>query len=274
MGERIPPTGQMDHESIQGNQLPDRYLMGRLSAEERLQFEEHFIDCSICLEHLESLEGLRDGLRELSTRGMPGAKPERYALVHLFRGHRAAALLAAACLTVAILSPALFFGELRRTRGELENARRTSDEAQRESAALTQALERERTEGANVTGAAASVAPMAASVFTLNLTRGAGTSAPDNQILLRDPREREWVILLLDRPEPQRFESYRARISTTDRRPIGDAFTASAVSGDMLAVGIPPGLLRAGDYVLTLEGLGVGSARDLATYRFRAVLRK
>ncbi len=272
MGARIPLTGQMDHESIQGNQIPDRYLMGRLSPEERLQFEEHFIDCSICLEHLESLEGLREGLREFSPQGMPEAKPQHHAFIRLLRNPRAAVLLAAACLAVAIVPSALFFGEVRRTRGELENARRTVDKAQRESAALTQALEREQTARANVADVAASVAPMAASVFTLNLTRGASTGAPDNRILLRDPRE--WIILLLDRPEPQRFESYRARISTTDRRPIGDALTASAASGDMLAVGLPPGLVPAGDYVLTLEGFGAGPARDLATYRFRAVLRK
>jgi len=269
MGTRGALTGEMDHELIQGNQIPDRYLMGKLSAEERLEFEEHFVDCSICLEHLETLEGLRDGLRELSPRGMPAARHARHAFVRLLRDPRAAALLAAACLAVAVLSPALFFGELRRTRGELENARRTSEEAQRESAALTRTLERERIVGASAAGGGTS---LAASVFTLNLTRGAGAGAPDNRILLRDPRE--WVILLLDRPQPRGFQSYRARISTTDRRPIGDAFPASAASDDMLAVGLPPGLLPAGDYVLTLEGLGTGSARDLATYRFRAALRK
>jgi hypothetical protein len=269
MGTRSALTGEMDHEAIQGNQIPDRYLMGKLSAEERLQFEEHFLDCPICLEHLETLEGLRDGLRELSPRGTPAAKPERHALVRLLRDPRAAALLAAACLAVAVLSPALFFGELRRTRGELENARRTSEEAQRDRAALTRTLERERTAGASAAGG---TAPLAASVFTLNLTRGAGAGTPDSLILLRDPRE--WVILLLDRPEPGGFQSYRAKISTTDRRPIGDALTASAASREMLAVGLPPGLLPAGDYVLTLEGLGAGRARDLATYRFRAALRK
>jgi len=259
----------MDHESIQGNQIPDRYLMGKLSADERLEFEEHFIDCSICLEHLETLEGLRAGLRELSPRGVPAARPERHALVRLLRDPRAIALLAAACLAVAVLPPALFFGELRRTRGELETARRNSDAAQRENSVLTRALEHERAAGANV---AAGIAPLAASVFTLNLTRGAGSREPDDRIVLGDPRE--WVILLLDRPDRSSFESYRARISTTDGRPIGDALKASAASGDMLAVGLPPGLLPAGDCVLTLEGLGAGPARDLATYRFRAVLRK
>jgi len=269
MGGRITPTGEMDHDSIQGNQVPDRYLMGKLSAEERIRFEEHFLDCPICLEHLEALEGLRDGLRELSTRRNATAKPERHALVRLFRAPRAAALLAAACLVLAVLPSAFFFGALHRTRSELEDAQRASDEAQRDRAALTRALERERAAGASVPGG---VAPLAASVFTLNLTRGSGTEEPDNRIVLRDPRE--WVIFLVDRPGPPRFESYRARISTTDRRPVGDPLTAGAASGEMLAIGLPPGLLVAGDYLLTVEGLGTGPARALATYRLRAALRK
>jgi hypothetical protein len=272
MGAWIPLMSEMDHESIRSNQIPDRYLMERLSAKERLQFEEHFLDCSICLADLESLEGLRAGLRKLSPRGAPAAKLERLGVVRLLRKHPAAALLAAAFLVAAVLPPTFYFRELRRTRGELESARSNFEAAQREKSALTQALERERSASASVASAVASIAPLSASVFTLNLTRGAGTGAPDNGIVLRDGRE--WVILLLDRPEPQQFESYRARISTADRHPIGNALTASAASGDMLAVGLPPGLLSAGDYVLTLEGLGTGPARDLATYRFRAVPRK
>jgi hypothetical protein len=258
----------MDHDVIQGSQIPDRYLMGKLSVEEALRFEEHFLDCPTCLEHLEALEGLKGGLRELSGRGTPAAEPGRHALAHFFRGPRAAALLAAACLALAVVPSALFLGELRRTRGELESVRRASDDARRERAAQDPGLGRERTAGASVAGV---TTPLAASVFTLNLTRGSGTE-PDNRIFIRDPRE--WVILLVDQPEPPLFESYRARLSTRDRHPVGDAFTANAVSGGMLAVGLPPGLLPAGDYVLTLEGLGAGHTRDLATYQFRAVPRK
>jgi hypothetical protein len=262
MGERIALTGEMDHEAIQVNLVPDRYLMGKLSMEERLRFEEHFVDCSICLQQLESLEGLIVGLRDLAPPGIPAARPRRPGLVRRLREHPAAALLAAACFAVAVLSPAFFFGELNRTKGELESARRKSDEARRETAALARALERSGKAGA-------SVGPLAASVFTLNLTRGASTGEPDNRIVVRDSRE--WVILLIDRPGPPEFESYRVRIGTTDRRSLGDPLAASVASGDMLAIGLPPGLLSAGDYLLTLEGYGNGPGRDLATYRFRAV---
>lgn len=264
-----PPVEEMNHESIQESQIPDRYVMEKLSAEERLRFEEHFIDCPICLEHLESLEGLRAGLKELSSRGTPSAEPGRSALVRFLREPLTARLLAAACLAAAVLLPALFLAELRRTRGQLENARREIGDARRESAALGRTLEVERKTGSSV---ASSAAPLAASVFTLNLTRGAGADGPDNRIVLREPRE--WVILLIDRPGAPRFASYRARISTVDRRPIGQALTASPAPYGMLAVSLPPALLAAGDYVLTLDGLGTRPAPDLATYPFRAVLRK
>jgi hypothetical protein len=256
----------MDHESLEENQLPDRYLMGKLSAEERLRFEEHYLDCAICLDQLESLEGLRTGLRELSPQGSTAQAERRAPVLAFFRGPRSLAMLAAACLALAVLPSLLVVGKLRRTRDELASTRRTVDEERRERSALARALDVERAAAAN--GAAS----LAAAVFTLNLTRGAGTEGPHDRIVLPDARD--WVILLLDRPASPRFESYQVRISSADGRPIGDARNASVTSDDMLAVGFPPGFLTESDYVLSLEGLGAGPARDLARYRFRAALRK
>jgi len=264
MDGRTALPSEMDHESLEENQVPDRYLLGKLSSEERLLFEEHYLDCSICLGHLESLEGLRTGLRELSPQRST-APSRRHSPVSLFREPRAVALLAAACLALAFLPSLLVVGKLRRTSDELGSVRKTLDEERRERSALAHALDVER-------AAANGGAPLAAAVFTLNLTRGADTEGPHDRIVLPDARD--WVILLLDRPASPRFESYRARISTPDGRPVGDARSASVTSDDMLAVGLPPGLLTEGDYVLSLEGLGVGPPRDLARYRFRAAQRK
>ena len=66
MDPRNAPRGEMDHSTIQESQVPDRYLMGTLPAGERVEFEEHYLDCPVCLEYLESVEGLRAGLKELS----------------------------------------------------------------------------------------------------------------------------------------------------------------------------------------------------------------
>ncbi len=269
MDRRAALPGEMDHALIEADQIPDRYLMGKLAAEESARFEEHFLDCPRCLEHLETVEGLRRTLKQLPAgevapgRASEGSAP--FARRLAFRARPFVPLLAAACLVLAAVPSAFFLAQLRRTRGELESALKTSEEARSESAGLARALESARVGARNAT-------PLAASVFTLNLTRGAGTGPPDNRIVLSDSPE--WVVLLFDRPDSPGFESYRARISTAEGRPVGDALTASAASSGMLAVSLHSSLLARGDYVLTLEGLGTGSARDLATYRFRAALRK
>jgi len=258
------PLSEMDHESIDANQVPDRYLMGKLSADERLAYEEHFLDCPACVDRLEALEGLRAGLGALSPRRTPAERPKRPAAVRWLREPRALALLAA-CLVVAVVPPALTIGELRRAKGELASARKSLEDARTERGALARALDEERS-----ARAAAGAAPLAASVLTLNLTRGAGSDAPANRMVIRDPGE--WAIFLLDRPEAPGAQAYQARISTAEGRPVVGPVAASAASGDTLAVGVAPGVLRPGDYVLTLEGSGAGAARELAAYRFRAVL--
>jgi anti-sigma factor RsiW len=56
----------MDHGYIEENNVADRYLMGKLSAEERARFEEHFVDCAQCLDRLETTEGIRAALRTVA----------------------------------------------------------------------------------------------------------------------------------------------------------------------------------------------------------------
>lgn len=260
MDSRTAPRGEMDHSTIQESQVPDRYLMGKLSAEERVAFEEHYLDCPVCLEYLESVEGLRAGLKELSP-AAAATGPKSRAIVR-FPDRRLVLLLAAACLAVGALPSALFFGKYRSTSGQLASARTAIDDAQRKNDALTRSLESQRAAGAD-----AAAEPLAASVFTLSLTRGIGEDAPSNRIALRNPRE--WVIVLLDRPESPKPGAYQARVSTADGRPVGGPLTASAASNDMLAVGMAPGLLSDGDYVLTLEDVGSAAPRELAAYRFR-----
>ena len=221
MDPRTAPRGEMDHSTIQESQVPDRYLMGTLPAGERVEFEEHYLDCPVCLEYLESVEGLRAGLKELSP--APAAtEPELRAIVR-FPDRRRVLLLAAACLAVAALPSAVFFGKYRRTSGELASARTAFDDAQRRNDALTRALESER-----AAGASAAAAPLQASVFTLNLTRGIGEDAPSNRIAPRSPRE--WVIVLLDRPESPKLGGYQVRVATADGRPVGGPLTASPAS--------------------------------------------
>ena len=85
----------MDHRAIEENQVPDRYLLGSLPAAERAEFEEHYLDCPACLEHLEAAEGLRAGLGAFFGRGRSDpSRPARGVFL------RPAVLLAAACLAL------------------------------------------------------------------------------------------------------------------------------------------------------------------------------
>jgi hypothetical protein len=53
----------MEHSYIEEHNIADRYLQGKLSAEERMRFEEHFVDCTQCLGRLEVTDDLRAELK-------------------------------------------------------------------------------------------------------------------------------------------------------------------------------------------------------------------
>ncbi|HKP12904.1 MAG TPA: zf-HC2 domain-containing protein, partial [Blastocatellia bacterium] len=53
----------MEHEQIDQSDFIDRYLMGKLSAEESTSFEEHFVDCPRCLDRLQTTDRFLQGLR-------------------------------------------------------------------------------------------------------------------------------------------------------------------------------------------------------------------
>jgi hypothetical protein len=266
--------GDMDHARIDEDLIADRYLMGKLLDEDRRLFEEHFVDCARCLERLESIKSLRGALKELPVEAVSAAlaqeKPALRGRPEPLRVPPLAALLAAACLLLAVPFSVFFYNEARQARRELAGARRASERLQERQAELEQSLrgERAKRERLSESVTAGRSAPVAASVFVLNLTRGAAASEPENRVLVG---ESSWVTLVFDRPGSARFSDYRVRLSTTDHRPIGDAVTASPTTGGMLAVSLPASLLAAGDYLLAVEGLGPDRTETLATYRFRAV---
>jgi hypothetical protein len=53
----------MEHSYIEDHNIAERYLSGKLSPEERMRFEEHFVDCTQCLDRLEPIDDHRDGLK-------------------------------------------------------------------------------------------------------------------------------------------------------------------------------------------------------------------
>jgi hypothetical protein len=256
----------MDHARIDEDQLAQRYLMGKLDAESRHRFEEHFVDCPACLETLETFESLRTALKELPP-GIPAAMATAPG-----RPWPAWALLAAACVLMSAAGSLYFYGEARRARRELEAARQASEKAGLHEAELAPSNgKRPAIPPASMSDAgreALAAAPLAAVVFTLNRTRGVSVE-PDDRIALPSAG---WVVLLFDRPDRSAPRGYRVQVSTAAGRPVGEPVTASAASGGMLAVGLPSSLLAAGDYALAVQDAGSGAA--LAAYRFRVVANR
>lgn len=105
----------MEHWYIEDHQIADRYLSGKLPIEERMRFEEHFVDCASCLVHLRTVDDFRAGLRTVATeeamrlRESPGdGRAGALARIASPFRRRQAPLLAVVILLIALLASLLF----------------------------------------------------------------------------------------------------------------------------------------------------------------------
>jgi len=287
----------MEHHHIEEQNIPDRYLMGKLSDEERAGFEEHFIDCRECLDRLETTEDFRGALRavaaEDAARGY--AQVGVLALIARLSRARRAALMLGAILLLTALPTALWIKERGRARDDQaqfssaelrrqyeESQRRAQQlerelqESQRQSAEqrgqLEAQLERERQERARLSGELEKLRrPLGATpVFILSIVRGGGAGQPVNRISL--PRSAPRIILQPElEPDPD-LQSYRATLLTVDGRRVWSASNLRLNSKDELNLSLNTGLLKPGDYLLTLEGLTrQGSYLSGGKYPFQVI---
>jgi len=252
----------MDHARIDQEQILERYLMGKLEGDELRHFEEHFVDCPSCLERLQATESLKLALKEMPEDEVAVRPRSSRSTIarRLLQGLLAAGLL------LAILSSWFFSRDASRARRELAIARQDTRLARQEQAKLEKILERER-----AVASSAPTTPIAATVFMLNITRGASPE-PENRILLAE--KEGWVSLVFDPPDRLGISSYRARISTADGRTLAEAVVGGGPTEGMLAVSLPSSLLSDGDYVLAVDGFDGAGRIPLATYRLRIQFKK
>ncbi len=292
----------MDHNYIEEQNIPDRYLLGKLPPEERARFEDHFIDCPECLDRLETAEDFRGALRTVAaedvTRGYARAGLlARIMWIARLNRVRRAALLFGAILILAALPLAFWIKERGRARDDqagfrspsaesqrqFEESRRKSQqserelrESQRRSAEqrlqLEAQLERERQERARLAGELEKLKRPrgAAPVFNLSIVRSGGIGQPVYRIVL--PPSAPRIILSLElEPDPD-MQSYRGRLQTLDNRELWSASNLRPDSKDALRLGFNTELFKPGDYLITLEGLTAqGRYVPAVRYPFRAV---
>lgn len=263
----------MEHSYIEEHNIAERYLLDKLSAQERTRFEKHLKNCVRCVDMLEVIGGLRMGLQIVAAEEIcqPRAHVEAGLLAWIASLSRAkqAGLLASVILLIA--APILEWGRERR---ELARATQTAAEWRRkceekEQAAHTLAKETqtpdqlaarpesERGDRPRLPNGAKNVTPpqVVVPVFALSVSRG---NAPDlnqafNQIKL-SPISRLIILLLELEPDPD-LRSYRVAISTVDGRNIWRRSNLRATSNDALALSFNSSLFKPGNYILTIEGL-------------------
>ena len=294
----------MEHSYIEEHNIADCYLLGKLSAEDRIRFEEHCENCIECSDQLEVIDGLRTGLRIVAGEEVwrPRARVKAGALATVLRLSRASqvALLVGAILLIALpmgllilewsRSPrdlaqiTLSVAEWKRKYEEREQAARdlmkeiqARDQqlsAQRDRFAAQSGGKREdRSRPANGLEKAATrqaVVP----VFALRAMRSDGPDLPRPANRITLPTAQKLIVLLLEFGPDTDFQSYLVAISAANGRSIWRESQLTPISKADLALGLNSSLLKSGDYLLTLEGLTTQARYVLiARHTFRVISR-
>jgi hypothetical protein len=252
----------MNHEEIAAQNIPERYLMGKLSSDESARFEEHFVDCPDCLDRLESAERFRAALKPLAGEIVrsPFGRP----------GWPHSAWLVAAALVLAVGVSVFLALRGRSLQQELARTRIASFDWQHR-------YEKERaaaktSTGPGPAGQAVPAGPLVASIFYLNTTRGGEpeTSEPANRVTVTP--DSHWIALSLEDELPPEFQNLRASLQGPAGEDVWQQTGLRATAHQVLSLILPSDMLHRGNYVLTLEGLAsTGRYLPVGRYRFRVL---
>lgn len=280
----------MDHTDVEAQDVVDRYVMGKLSAEEAERFEEHYLSCPECLDRLELAESMQRGFKRAAGQDVARlAAARQLALVawlsRLGRS-RQMAVLAMALLVIAVLPAGLALRrigerdrELAQTRSALQQERQRSAASSRGTAAtekLREELEasqrdlaREREAHASATEQLAQARQPQGNVPILFLDAERGGGEPS--VRLRLPSKPGWIVLALT-IDPPHQPSYRVILRDAKGREVWRGGDLRIDERDSLSLSLPSTLLAPGDYTLAVEGLAPGRKPVAAgRYAFRVL---
>ena len=232
----------MDHREIDDHHVPERYLLGQLSAEDTERFEDHLLDCRECLERLEIGERFQGALRDVVAEDAARTAVRAGVLAGLRRLGKWRGL-GLAVLALALLLP---------------------------SAVLTRRLDHQRAENRRLQGdLERALSPrLGPPLLRLGPVRGGpGESAPANRITVTS--EQEWIVLVLE-VDSAPGGVCRLRLETPGGAAglSGDEVERDPV-GDVVLV-LPSANLEAGDHVVVVtcpSPEGRGSLRTPFAFR-------
>lgn len=274
----------MEHSYIEDHHIADHYQSGKLSAEERILFEEHFVDCPECLEKLRTISDFCAGLRMVAAEEVARSRISfligraglwaRYS--RFFR--RQQALLLAILILLITLPLVFLMPEWRRAPrdpAKQMQAREPQRSPQLDQLPTPLPPGQQTPDSSTPPSRRAAASKTSMPVFALSAVRGGSIdpSQPTNRIKL--PPTAKSVILLLELDSDPDLQSYRATLSTAAGQQIWSRENLPPSSKGKLGLSIDFGLLKPGNYLLAVEGRTDQEGYALiAKYSFQALISK
>lgn len=269
----------MNHDYIEEHNIRDRYLLRRLTDDERARFEAHFVDCDECLEELEATERFVKGLKTAVAQDFVASYAQMGLLARaaraviksrLLQGLLVAAILLLIALPIAIWSrrsPAVPNNELAELRRENDEKQRMIERLQAESLRPRQSPQPPDTKP-QPTAQNAGREP----VFILSLVRSADTSQPASKVVV--PKNAPRVTLSLEMEPDPNYRSYRATLIAADGRNVWARSGLGSGKASSLNISLNSALLVPGSYRVQVEGLtSDGRYVPTGTYLFMVPAR-
>lgn len=259
------------------------YVAGKLSPEERIGFEEHFVNCRQCLDQIELTDDLRGGLKQVAKEDAPRPGAERsfvsrqpsrasWTGIAIWQQPR---MLAYATLVLAVGLSAGFFADGKYRHTQLAEARRAADDWQVRYTGEREARENLETQLAKSSDKTGDQSPRVANpepvpLFFLNVTRGSEEGSPPAN-LVAVPSASPWIALSLEFEKDPAFRSYRARLTDAKGRVLWSAENIPSPPSGAMAITLPSHLLGKGAYSVALDGLtSAGRYLPAAHFSFQA----
>jgi hypothetical protein len=283
----------MDHKHIEELDLVDRYLMGRLTADESEQFEEHFVDCAQCVDQLRTTQDFVRGLRLVASH-QPAEQPNNGSReLHLYsprgRSSKVFGWASVLVLLVAIVGSVIMFKRTLTSQIAADQAksnlaqseRRFEEERESASSAERKHQETERELAERLTHLQTEIGnkrePKVASaqpqinipILVLKSTRGSEPQSESVNKLALPDSPNSFVISLPLEGELD-YKSYRMTIRDDRGQLIWTSDGLKPDAFNSLSVGFNSSFFRRGDYLLVVDGVSeAGATSVVGKYRFR-----
>jgi hypothetical protein len=291
----------MNHEYINKFNVIDQYVLGRLTANEAEEFEDHFIDCPTCVEQLNTTRDLVQDLKSLAVQETlvlerESVRPTRGWSLKEFVPNRLSVAIALGCIVAAGVLTFLALrrvtqleAELRQTKeagtvvrqeyqSSLENAAESArqlEEARHQLAQRVDELERKLKEEDGRHSPAVRSSEGSESNFPIfalaSVARGQGPAPTEIVIPLSSPR----FAFSIPVEDTSEFSFYRVTIVNQRGRTVLQQSGFRPDQYRSLSLSLSSNLLAPGTYDLRVEGLKPPNEwSTVGSYPFRFTRRR